>query len=719
MFKKSNFKKLSLLILTVFLLNMTSMLSVYGIDENTVIKENNIISKEIKMEALTLKVGENLDLNYYMYEKIQGLKWETSDKNIISVNENGIIEAKNNGTANIYAISNKARYKFLIIVSNEFKAKKYYSNSIERKNPDDKYRVFIDPGHGGIDPGTTGPTGLKEKDVTLDISKRVLKRLEENDKIIAKCSRTTDVEFDKDEDKDLHIRSKMANDFNADVCVCVHVNSFENPEVNGTETYYYESYNDTDIGSIQSKKLAQYVHNNLINNLKSNDRKLKEGNNLVLINSTNMPSILSEIDFISNPEIETKMKSEEYKESVANSIYVGILEYLNIDNEKHISVENVKLNKHELTLKKGQSEKLSLTIEPSNATDKKIRWSTSNKDVAMVDQSGNITAISKGTAIIKAISEDSQCEDSLNLKVTEDIVAQRISGLNRYKTNYEISKKGWKDGESEYVVIASGEDYADALCAVPLASQYKAPVLLSQKDAISNELINEIKRLGAKKAFIIGEKGAISKKVEDEIAKNNLEIERLGGKSRYETSILVAKKVNNNGIATVVTGNNYPDAVSIASIAASLKSPVILTNKDYLPNEVKNYMDIEKFNKTYVIGGEGAVSLNVEKQLSNTKRISGKNRYETNRNIINEFQEYIDYNDVYLAIGSNYPDALSCSALAGKNRNAVMLTDGNTNNFELKNFIESKKSNISEVFVIGTDKLISNEYLLRNGLNIN
>lgn len=83
------------------------------------------------------------------------------------------------------------------------------------------------------------------------------------------------------------------------------------------------------------------------------------------------------------------------------------------------------------------------------------------------------------------------------------ITKERLSGSDRIETSLKISQNGWKNG-ADTVVIAQGYGYADALCATPLAKKYNAPIILSRQDALGSDTIAEIKRLNAKKAFVIG-----------------------------------------------------------------------------------------------------------------------------------------------------------------------------------------------------------------------
>ncbi|AVP66161.1 hypothetical protein C3B64_18705 [Clostridium botulinum] len=254
----------------------------------------------------------------------------------------------------------------------------------------------------------------------------------------------------------------------------------------------------------------------------------------------------------------------------------------------------------------------------------------------------------------------------------------RISGVNRYETNANISKEFTKEG-IDTIILASGENYADALSAVPLASKNQCPILLAESNSINSFTINEIKRLNPNKIIVIGGEGAISQKVCNDIKKTNQSIvfERIGGKDRYETSYLISSKLDSKE-AFLVYGNNYADTLSIATISAIKGIPILLTQEKYIPNPIKNYIDENtQIDKYYIIGGNGVISENIESQIENTERIGGKDRYETNTKVLNRFIDELDLSKVYMAIGGpsnmDYADALSCAPLAAISKSPILL----------------------------------------------
>jgi N-acetylmuramoyl-L-alanine amidase len=217
-------------------------------------------------------------------------------------------------------------------------------------------KIVIDPGHGGHDTGTIGPNGLLEKDLVLDVSKRLGKLLE--------ARLGAQVVFTRRDDTfiPLETRTVIANQEQADLFVSVHANSSHDPDARGVETYYLNftsspealevaarenAASDQDIHELQdlvkkialkekideSREFASDVQESLHSGLAAKtsgvrDRGVKKAPFVVLIGA-NMPSILAEISFISNPGDEKRLQSPDYRQRIAESLYRGISRYVN------------------------------------------------------------------------------------------------------------------------------------------------------------------------------------------------------------------------------------------------------------------------------------------------------------------------------------------------------------------------------------------------------
>ncbi|KAA8666394.1 cell wall-binding repeat-containing protein [Clostridium sp. HV4-5-A1G] len=268
---------------------------------------------------------------------------------------------------------------------------------------------------------------------------------------------------------------------------------------------------------------------------------------------------------------------------------------------------------------------------------------------------------------------------------------QRICGDDRYATAIEVSKNGWANG-SEYAVLANGQNFPDALSAAPLAKKYNAPILLNPDSDLDSRVENELQRLGVKQIFIIGGPSVISDTIKNKLEGLNIKTTRLWGQNRYETSIKIAEQLNFNGQVVVVNGENFPDALSIAPIAAEKSMPIILTLPNTLPESAANYVKNNKITKTYIIGEKDVVSDNIANSFPNSERIwnsnyvyNGSSRYDTNIAVLNKFRNDLNLSNIYLASGENFPDALAGSALAAKNSSAIALVNGSLEAFTIHN----------------------------------
>ena len=190
--------------------------------------------------------------------------------------------------------------------------------------------ILIDPGHGGVDGGAVSQNGTIEKYLNLNISLKVRERLEklgyqvlmtrEEDKGLY----TKDSDINKMKIEDLNNRCKMKRESNCDLFISIHQNFFIQSNCYGPQIWY--SKNE------ESCKLALIIQENLNKDLNFNKRKVKEANDAykVLRCYTNIPSVIIECGFITNPDEENKLKNEVYQGKLADSIAKSINEYLEI-----------------------------------------------------------------------------------------------------------------------------------------------------------------------------------------------------------------------------------------------------------------------------------------------------------------------------------------------------------------------------------------------------
>ena len=177
------------------------------------------------------------------------------------------------------------------------------------------YLICLDPGHGGRDPGAVGATGLMEKVVNLDIAYKVKSKLRAKGYSII-MTRTSDTYLSLDQ------RVTIANNKNATIFASIHNNAFTLPTAHGTETYYSSS------GAPYGYYLADAIQQRVVANTGSKNRGTKDGGFYVL-NHTNMPAALQEGEFLSNPDKEALLKTDAFRNKIAQGVYEGIVNYLN------------------------------------------------------------------------------------------------------------------------------------------------------------------------------------------------------------------------------------------------------------------------------------------------------------------------------------------------------------------------------------------------------
>jgi N-acetylmuramoyl-L-alanine amidase len=224
---------------------------------------------------------------------------------------------------------------------------------LRARMPKTKMRIVVDAGHGGWDLGTVGRRGLLEKDVVLEIAQRLGKLLEGRLGADVILTRNDDNYIPLDE------RAGMANQSQADLFISVHANYSDLPSARGVETYYTNFFSapnakDKDVETRdpdharsastallsaaelhekieQSRRLAASVQRSLygtlsVQNPGLRDRGVKEASYVVLT-ETSMPGILAEVSFVSSPTDEQKLRSDGYREQIAEALYKGIARY--------------------------------------------------------------------------------------------------------------------------------------------------------------------------------------------------------------------------------------------------------------------------------------------------------------------------------------------------------------------------------------------------------
>lgn len=314
-------------------------------------------------------------------------------------------------------------------------------------------------------------------------------------------------------------------------------------------------------------------------------------------------------------------------------------------------------------------------------------------------------------AIVKEAKDLNKKKKDKKKKKSEKI--QRLSGDNRYETSVEVSEKNFKSADT--VVLASGQNIADALVASSYADIEEAPILLTNKNSISDEVLDEIERLKADKVVIVGGQSSISSSVESRLKKEDIKVTRISGSDRFDTSDKLSQEVSRlskkSSQAILVNGYKNIDALSVSSLATKEELPILLNGRNALNMSVKNRLKQMNVKKVYIIGGNNSISSDVEKELKRMQisvvRLSGTDRYETSANIAK--YAYKDFDEAIVASGENPVDALAASTLTGKKEAPILLTNKNKIPKSIKKIIEDM--DIGKITIVGGENSITDNVM--------
>ncbi|HBY3357893.1 TPA: cell wall-binding protein Cwp10 [Clostridioides difficile] len=293
---------------------------------------------------------------------------------------------------------------------------------------------------------------------------------------------------------------------------------------------------------------------------------------------------------------------------------------------------------------------------------------------------------------------------------TSNVTVKKLKGDDRFETAIKISQSGWT--KSDTVVIVNGEDKSmvDGLTATPLASVKNSPILLSSNDKLPQKTVEELKRLNPSKVVVIGGNNSMPNSVVEAIKAVNskISVQRIGGDTRYQTSINIAKeidKTNNVSKLYIGAGNGEADSLSIASLAGKEKTPIVLTQKDGVDNEAEQFIKSNKVSNIYFIGGVEKISNKAIEQVGkiankdiSNNRVAGQTRQETNAKVIDKFYSQSKLDGVVVANQDKLIDALAVGPLAAKNNSPVILA---TNTLDKSQESSLKGKNSSKLFEVG------------------
>ncbi len=266
----------------------------------------------------------------------------------------------------------------------------------------------------------------------------------------------------------------------------------------------------------------------------------------------------------------------------------------------------------------------------------------------------------------------------------------RLAGADRYGTAAAIARDLFND-DADTVVLASGQEFPDALSGNFLAGSLNAPILLTAPGFIPEVTSTTLDELGTSNITILGGTDAVSARVETELRADGFNVSRIGGLDRFKTAAQVAAagttvgEIDGQRTAVLANGLNFADALTAGPLAVDALLPVLLTTPTTLRPEARAALDAEDIEQVLIVGGTDAVSAAQEAQLTAdgfaVERLAGVNRAETAVEIAEFAKANLGFSDdhVNLARGDKFPDALTGGPHGGAEMAPILLT-GDVNN---------------------------------------
>lgn len=284
---------------------------------------------------------------------------------------------------------------------------------------------------------------------------------------------------------------------------------------------------------------------------------------------------------------------------------------------------------------------------------------------------------------------------------------RELKGADRYCTGVAISQDGWPNGvdaASGAVILASGQNFADALAAAPIAGELHAPILLTPTTGLPASVSAELTRLFASRDASSGAKlivastlpGSVVAAAQAAIAGAGsggrvVDTSVIAGSDCYDTARRAAGVLGTSPVrgfqnaAFIVTSATYADALSAAPVAAKLHIPILFVTASTIPPATQQALAARHITKCIIIGSTAAVDAGVENWLvshgyrgASDPRLQGGTRYDTCLAVLAFAKAQASFSDdaLYVATGTNYPDALALAPLTGQAAKPVLLVNG-------------------------------------------
>lgn len=302
---------------------------------------------------------------------------------------------------------------------------------------------------------------------------------------------------------------------------------------------------------------------------------------------------------------------------------------------------------------------------------------------------------------------------------------RRLAGGDRVGTAAAISEATFPDPAAvDTVVVASAADYPDGLAGAPLAAANGGPVLLTSPGGLDPAAAAEVQRLKPTRAFVLGGSAALSSAVDEGLRQAGVaEVTRLAGADRFATARLIADSVTAGAVARHVyivegadpdPGRGWPDAVSVAGLAAQQGRPILAVTTSSLPAATRQAVRDLEVEAATIIGGPAAVSEAVADALRaegvQVNRLAGTTRYQTSTEVARfAVSAGADPALTWLATGRSFADALAAGPAVAAAGGVLHLLDGQDldGSPPARDWVATRACDLTTVTLVGGEAAIS------------
>lgn len=290
----------------------------------------------------------------------------------------------------------------------------------------------------------------------------------------------------------------------------------------------------------------------------------------------------------------------------------------------------------------------------------------------------------------------------------------RLSGSDRYATAATVALSEFASADVDTVFLATGADFPDALTGGPLAAHLGAPILLAGVDELPGVTADALRTLAPKRVVALGGTAVLSQAVVDRAAAvAGARADRLSGRDRHATAATIARELAASagapGTVFLATGRNFPDAMAASPVTDG--APIVLVEPTSLPSTTSAVLGDLRPQRVVALGGQGAIAqavLDAAGQAAGgatTDRLGGQTRYDTALQIAGLAGST---DTVFLAVGTNFPDALTAAPAAAAVGAPIVLTDPTVLPEAVRSWLQARPG-VDHVVILGGTGAVSSD----------